>query len=642
MIKITPYIAVHNNRGVKLEERIDKFTYKYSEEYDDECILTLCSDDPLIADDPNYQEGSKLLVEWGYLDSGESMQRTVYIFETKTEYTDNGINLTLTCHEKFALTKMNQAGTGLGTNKTSKDNTQVLVLGATVLNALHLEVLVERNNTTSDILREAGIEFDLARNEVKVTSAGWFDDKTSQATGFQPNQNVGISYKEGSKVVKTYSIKDDYPDMVYFLATASSYKTLRKYLDKLPGGPYVIDSRDDTVIIRTRNFNQDPVRVYTYKGGDGELLSFTPETKNRQNSKGASRTSATSWDAKSKTGVSSTSTSTSGTVLGNSWSENELIKALWSKYPNSKPWDINEAVRKEQERKKAEEAKLPRNINAGKPLNYNGGFNALNHTFEQAERDRAAMEAKYANDITPEKLGGNRNPTPESYDPNDQQDGIQFYKPWEMGGREPARLKKSKGLSVGTTSAIDNTSIDRRRIAQPLYKGDTPGVAKQLGNEGSGAQGKAEAYAKNSKEDTQLENNPATATMVGNPFLQVGSLITITNVSKKHEGNYYLKEVEHQIGSDGYMVDITKMVRQGTNKTTTKIGIEPAEMAGDTPVVKQGKDYLDNVDSGDAIVNTKIGPPKHHQGAASPQGVHTELSFGPSGNIITTTPAKEA
>lgn len=659
MIKITPYVKVFNDKGEQLHDRITRFTYKYSEENDDECILAIESDDPLISDNPSFQEGQKLSVEWGYLDTGESTSRIVYIFETRTEYGDNGVALSLTCHEKFAITKMNKANPGLGTNQTSKNDTQVLALGADVIEALQISVVTDKSQTSQKFLKELGIEFNTEGNKIQLTSSGWIDNKSSKAAGYQPNQNYGLTYNEGSQVTKDIDLRQGYPDMIYFNATSSTYKTLRKYLDKLPGGPFVIDSRDDNVTIRTRNYNQDPVRVYTYKGEDGELLSFTPESKNRQHARGSSKTSATSWDAKNKTGVKSTSSKTTGTSLADNFVENSFLQNIWRQYPASRPYDINKIINpegKKVEQKKFKEVK-------GKPINYHSGNNVMDISNypNKGSGPGDPKTKEVADRIGMSPTGGKAKPPKDWVPPttvNDDGETVRYYEVYEMGGQKPARQRKGNGVfsaaqdgtalgNVGPSGTNGALSAGNKIWAYGLLYDEPAGVpetSKQMGNEGTDAANKAKGFASNSKANSQLDNNPASARTIGNPFLTVGTLITITNVSKKHSGNYYIKEVEHQIGEDGYMCTISNLTRQGTKKATKSIKVNTADEAADVFGIDNSQDTLiDNLSNTDVIVNNKIGPAKQTGFPVNNlAGSVSNLTIGPSANILQTIPSKEA
>lgn len=600
-MKLTPFVRIYGENGDELRDGITRFTYRYSEENDDECHLQFQTLDVKIADKPPYQEGKKLTVEWGFLNNPETAQRTIYIFDTVTAYTDNGVNLELICHEKFTMSKINKAGTSKGNNKTSKKDSQVLVLGFDVLSRLQVAI-EDGNQELVNLLKSAGIE--IQSDSLRLTESGWVDSNTADVVGYKANQNVGLEYKKGTQVNQKEVAISPGMDMVYYNASVASFRTLRKYLDKLPGGPYVIDSRDDAVTIKTRDFGKDPVRAYHYKDEDGELLDFTPETKNRQHAKGSSRTSVTGWDSKTKKVTNSTSSKNTGTVLADGSTENTLIESLWSKYPLARPYNpfpAGENIPDRQFNLKEPKKNQPTGATTF-------GVNLWEQQLEEDRRNRQRREQTEPGVKTIKDLGGTG---PNNYNPDEVKESTQSLEPWETPGRVPARQNKKNG---GITGGRDNTYVYQEKT-MPQWRvtpAGTPEKNRVVGDEGSNAHNKIKSSAKNEREDNQLKNNPASARMIGNPLLKTGSIITILNVAEKHAGNYYIQEVEHQIGEDGYITMINTMVRQGSNKTNKKVKTKEASISSEKVSINNTA-QPEKVDkkTEEPVVNNKVGPSKN-------------------------------
>lgn len=648
-MKLHPYIKIRGANGENLTEDIESFTYRYSEENDDECNLRIYSSNPKLADIPYLQEGSKIQVEWGYTDNSEYNSRTVYIFDTTTTYNDSGITLELICHEKFTMTKINKAGGAKGSNSTSKKDTQVLILGFDVLEKLNIAVEAG-NPELVKLLNDAGIKIE--SNSLKLTTSGWVDSSTADIKAYQSGQNVGLGYSKGTQINQKAVNIDMGMDMVYHNTTIPSYRTLRKYLDKLPGGPYVIDSRDDSVTIRTRDFSKKPVKQYSYKGENGELLDFTPETKNREYSKGSSRVSATGWDAKRKKAYGSTSSKNTGAVLADGQVYNDVIRALWNKYPQSKPIFYTLV---EENAERAAKLKQQPSSKSGKAVKFQAPTSMWENIIQEANDNHKAQQgaARAQNERAikniREKLGAKG---PYTYEPEEVGEGIQTYEPWEKEGRKPARMRKNGGHDA----AVDETYVFRRATAPKLAgydyskkKTGTPEEALLTGNEGKGVKEKVSSASKNLNQNRQLDNNPATARVVGNPYLECGQIITILNVADKHAGNYYIKEVEHQIGPDGYITNINSMTRQGTNKNQTAVKSVQASSAGEKihstlpePLMGKGVKINGQIDPA-PIVNTQVGP-KVQEGSSVGKvqpGDTLTVNLNSVGNIIKSTLAKD-
>ena len=72
----TPYLALFNSDGmpvmntitsIPLGAYITKFSFKYDEEKENQCVLTFETGDPDTVDIPELQEGKTLNIQWGYI-----------------------------------------------------------------------------------------------------------------------------------------------------------------------------------------------------------------------------------------------------------------------------------------------------------------------------------------------------------------------------------------------------------------------------------------------------------------------------------------------------------------------------------------------------------------------------------------------
>lgn len=476
---LNPFTSVTDFKGIQIQDRITKFSYKFSEEEDDVCTMVIDSDDRQLADRPEYQEGKLLVVEFGYLGGVVGTKRTVFIFDTKTSYTQDGINLELTCHEKFALAKMDSVS-NKNMRQLKKDTP--IIFSPDVLSKLSLEI--DKGNPELESLLKA--------NKIDV-------------------KGVFSGNKKEDKVV------------TYYNGNLSTFQNLRMFLDRLPGGPYIIDSRDSSVTIRTRNFKQKPLVSYIYFGEGNQLLQFVPETKNRSTGSHTNKMKVTSWDRAKKSAVTHTIDSEDGsTVLAqgapvSDWSDisdrNEPIKLPGFNYP---------------ERKKGALARIG-----------------------VTEKMRATNDGKGSvEDYDGKPIVG------KGTLPRDGQVAIKLFMGDDYG----------KTQSDGGYVARDNTAVYKPKFE---ILNDSPLPTKAIIS--TEPPEKAKAYAVNKRKDEELNNNPATAQMEGNPIIECGQLISITGVAHKHAGNYYIKACEHRIDEGGYITEISSMVRNGVNRKTTKI-----------------------------------------------------------------------
>ena len=120
--------------------------------------------------------------------------------------------------------------------------------------------------------------------------------------------------------------------------------------------------------------------------------------------------------------------------------------------------------------------------------------------------------------------------------------------------------------------AVENTSIQIQTFDffNPLEYGDY--IA------GKGTTEKAVGpSANNTRTNNVLESNPGSCEILGDPALEDNMVITISNVAKKHEGNYLITEREHLIGST-YIVSC-KIKRNGRGSVSQN---DPTKVTVDT------------------------------------------------------------
>lgn len=473
---INPMVSILDYTGAAIQDQITGFRYKFSEEEDDVCEFKIKSDDPKLADRPEFQEGKQLTVQWGYRNSDVSKTRRVFIFDTAREYMEDGVFLSITCHEKFALAKMDSVS-----NKNLrqlKKNTPI-IFSPEVLSSMSLEV-EKGNSELQKLLADQKIN-------LKGVTGGDID-----------NPNKVVSYYNGN---------------------SSTFQGLRNFLDKLDGGPYVIDSRDDYVIIRTRDFSQKSSYTYSYGNNGNQILYFKAETQSRSKGSQSKKVKVTSWDRENKSAVTHEidGSQDKGTVLAKS---NPM---QWADIKDSKIQGTFPDFKKPQ----SQLSKL--GIKKGdRAVNTDKGF--------REDYDGKSFER------------GTIGP--------DGQSIKRFYKGTDYGSRP----------KDGLYAARDNTATVRRNYE--IITDDPLPSKNMISNE---EPQRAKAHADNRRKDEELKSNPASAKVVGNPYLECGKLITFLGCSVKDAGNYYIKEVEHTIDDGGYITTIPKLVRQGVNKKTSKV-----------------------------------------------------------------------
>ena len=240
MHRLSAKILLRDFEGKEIQNILLDFKYKFDEEKDDECTFTIKSPNENLPDDPRLQEGKLLTVSWGWFDGNFiANTRRIYIFDISVEYGEDGVVMTFICHEKFALSKMDSVA---NKNLNQLKSGVPILFSSTAMDAVNMSV--ENGSTQLEKLLKKPTEKELGLAKSTIEA--------------------------GTTLVS------------YYNGNLSTFRGLRMYLDRLPGGPYVIDSRDDAVTVRTRDFTQDSLRTFHYKKGNvNGLLMFKPESKNR-------------------------------------------------------------------------------------------------------------------------------------------------------------------------------------------------------------------------------------------------------------------------------------------------------------------------------------------------------------------------
>lgn len=490
-----------------LIDTISNLEYTYSENEDDLCEIEVNSSDIFISDRVEFKAGQFLSVQWGYINGLISPIRKVYIFEKDTHYQKDGtIRLKLTCHERFAIAKMdNPANKNL---EQLKDNSPIVFSTNAIKN---IKLAMEKGNTELTQLIDNN------------------------------NFNIGLTaddYLGKGKIVSHYS------------GNMSTYYTLRNLLDRLPGGPYVMDSRDDILLVRTRDFSVSSKKSYTWRGGTGELLDFKPVTKNRARKASSEKVTVASYDPSTK--KSTTITSTSGKNNQTKLGEKNSINIY-----------LVDALKAIQDKKRKP---LPTFIPRSTDIVF--GTDAMKKILDQEayQNFKKNRDTKVDNLVTQIIKNKNNKSNPyNNFDKKDVDRGLVVRRGKDITGNI------LNELIIGTTNGVVVQGLQRDATAVAHNNGalvsDEALPGKTLHTNDTAE--KAGALAENTRKNNELESNPGTAELLGQPELECGQIITILGVSNTHKGNYYISECQHKLSDYSYETHITKLVRDGINKVTT-------------------------------------------------------------------------
>ena len=561
-----PFYRVYY-KGEEIKELGDRFSYAYDEEDDDECIITVRLENPRDVDKPQFQEKAELQVIWGYI-QGETKTRKVYVHNAIPSFNKDLITLTLECSEKAAITLKgstertiyrDQGLLGVVADKAEKHGLVAQVELPDDYGSIVLDVKVDTKTGKMESREEfiKRLNYAAHRKRQEVREKEWEKDPNklrADIKNFEELNKERFKYErrareevmaapagvvdveaEVQRRAALYRGMDQLKNMQFSgdhnlpQAGKGDKQFIKDIAKRTRGGETVVETRDDKIILRKRNFNQPPYRSYTYGGTEGILLEFKPETKNKQGRGASNSMGFGGWNPLSKTFFKGDMDPTNPT------NDPALAKALGL-------IAANKIIQKHGGGK----TKVGERYVAFETLTF------FDPGSQNPQTDRLGRE-NTANRPTVDKV--RRAP-------------------------DPAGIKVDITVDDQTTAlqrAVDNFTGQVKSQQKDFYNA--------LGVNPDGAINDAS----NRRESNELKMNPATVQIWGDPFIETGILITIQNASKKHSGNYYITKSVHTIDKgSGYITDI-EACKSGHNIVSSddyvkadRIGRKPNTRTGQT------------------------------------------------------------
>lgn len=326
----TPFLAIYNGAegaitnpkdNMPIGMLVTSFRYKYKEDGVDEGDFTIKTDNPNLPALDTLQYNKPLILQWGYIypsrDPYFGPKRRVIIVDHQITWGQDGIEFKVGFASRGILLK-NIPSSWRQAQKETEGYYEVLkeiVLKNRVVGVKTLDMKtegVERKEVILKLMKDAPV--DEPYQHIVTPSTRRSKPKANTRSNVKgiyeflhdPSENP----QETKKVLEIFNADD--PEAQEYLArnkeyiedpTCSFYFTkatlidkrarssifvgsarnvwgqLEEYSNNLKNGPYFLDSRDDDVTIHNRDLNRPVTRVYTYFGGNGELLYFKVENK---------------------------------------------------------------------------------------------------------------------------------------------------------------------------------------------------------------------------------------------------------------------------------------------------------------------------------------------------------------------------
>lgn len=406
----------------------------------------------------------------------------------------------------------------------------------------------------------------------------------------------------------------------------SLYGLLKKNTDIFPNGPTLIDSRDDGVKIHNRNFNQSPKYVYSYFGGNGELLSCSFSTKRKSKTVQAEQSSTI--DPLTKVVHTSVSQSC-GDTEEDIKSKDAVTRNLWSTLnPDTTNYEEerkNQIIRSAKDEKSTQEE-----LNS----TYQVTKSDIEKFIEESKSQFKSLyeDAKTTGDISPllkanslkksvvkvkKYIRTTVNPADYSQlrDPKvnvdtsipgySQQDVSGYSSRWISGMNY---LKNNSNIIFLGYANQANIPKDQL-IGVHSFPMANVIMEKEVEVELDGARILSSPLTNELQSSLSL-NNLSDKTqkvvegeikVIGRPGLISSIIVSLNNVSKTYSGDWYVTDVKHTISSSGY-VCVAKIIKKGIPVVLSTINSSIDTKSIYSELHKVAKESMDSVKVTDAMI----------------------------------------
>lgn len=328
-----PFVRVFFN-DKELSIFVESFEYQYDEEGDDVCKLEIKSESREEPDQIQWHEKTELKIIWGWIQGEISNARKVYIQQITWKFEKEYVSASIEATDKAVSLKYSDSREvhtdtslpGLAYKMALKHKLKaVLELdGQTPIEFIipskpgeYFNEYLIRNNTAlvlrgvKSISGQAGIDSLFKPQQVLITKN--ISDqisnpknkkpidlntltKTSEIDSIPRDSSAADTHTRFSVKPGDFRIYDNAPQ-----ANKTDAQMLNEYAMKENNGPYLVDTRDDEIVIRKRNFNQTPYKQYLYGGDVGDLVEFIPMTKVRSHKQKSGNVGFSNWNPLNKT-----------------------------------------------------------------------------------------------------------------------------------------------------------------------------------------------------------------------------------------------------------------------------------------------------------------------------------------------------
>ena len=539
------FVLLFSEDGRNISVPITKLSYMYSNKDSDTSQVDIESGDATILDIPELQNLHNITIQWGYIGE-KSKKRTVTILDRTEELTPEGVCLNLICVPKGFSMKQDQSNAVYKGTIDEVAGDIAKAHGLTYVNkSTSKDPITKSLEDVAAIAKGAGDYYgtNILDNDLQADGYSVVGIRKPGELETDNYYKAGVDNTSAPKFVR-----------VFVAGNKSSLAMLNDEVQKEPNGPWNMVVRDDKLIREKTDTSQTPFRSYTWKGGDGEMLSFRYSTRNKENLKDASNVESSGWDPINKTFVKTEATS-----------ENDKSPRLGKSEPTAKRGGITNTG-------------LPlEKTDNGPVYNKSGDTYLKNDRFgdfklpkeEPSELQQRVNNSKATISTSDEKSLWN----PRASERSDGSGTVYV--------EIDAKLSyTANGFGPGgqIRGDIDNTGVPlKAKYHDYKRKMQLPGDPESNGDEGL-----------NKRKEANMDLNNAQMTVLGNPDIESHQITTLFGVGKKNSGNWYIIKSTHIVEpGTGYI----------TNCVLNRNGVDSEDVGGnysDTTNVENNEPKTDD------------------------------------------------
>lgn len=296
----SPFVQATYN-GTVIQGIIESFEYIGSEVDDDNAEFNIRVDDPKELDKPQYQEGVMWTVVWGFIGGPISHVRKIFCYEVKAEFADSAILITISFHEKGISLKQRDTK-NVYTNTSLVD----VVHQTGKIHGITTKIMVKGpDGNPMQLLTSDQLQAEMQQIAVQSAQQDSTDKTLFGSTSTELEKQFTLGGGGSSSFGDVIAQRDILRNFALYGSLSQGNRTDRYFIDELgrrqPGGQYIFDTTDDEGVLKQRDFNQKPIRSWTYADSTGDLISFCPETKGASKNGSAVNLGYDGWDRNNKT-----------------------------------------------------------------------------------------------------------------------------------------------------------------------------------------------------------------------------------------------------------------------------------------------------------------------------------------------------